>query len=70
MDEAWKISEDLQRQCPHYGVPYWLLVQNFYNRLKHSGKFSIDAAIGGALTGKSIDVAKTSLDDMAFNNFH
>ena len=31
---------------------------------------SIDAAAGGALMGKSIEVAKALLEDMAANNYH
>ena len=31
--EAWERFKDLQRQCPHHGVPDWLLVQTFYNGL-------------------------------------
>jgi len=31
---------------------------------------SIDAAVGGALMGKSIKVDKALLEDMAANNYH
>ena len=30
--EAWERYKDLQRQCPHHGVPQWLLIQTFYHR--------------------------------------
>jgi len=33
-------------------------------------KISVDAAAGGALIGKSIEVAKTLLEEMASNNYH
>jgi len=33
-------------------------------------KISVDATIGGALMGKSIDVAKALLEEMASNNYH
>jgi len=33
-------------------------------------KFSVDAAVGGALMGKSIVAAKALLEEMAFNNYH
>ena len=36
--EAWERFKDLQRQCPHCGVPDWLLVQTFYNGLEQSVK--------------------------------
>jgi len=62
--EAWKRYKDLQLQCPHHAVPDWLLIQIFYNGLEQSVKISIDAA-GGALMGKSIEVAKALLEEMA-----
>ena len=31
--EAWELFKDLQCQCPHHGVPDWLLIQTFYNGL-------------------------------------
>jgi len=51
-------------------VPDWLLVQTFYNGLKQSVKISVDAAAGGALMGKSIEAAKTLLEEITFNNYH
>jgi len=68
--EAWERFKDLQRQCPHHGVPDWLLIQTFYNGLDQTLKMSIDAAPGGALMGKSIEVAKALLEYMAANNYH
>jgi len=56
--EAWERFKDLQRQCPHHGVPDWLLVQTFYNVLEQSVKLFVNAAAGGALIGKSIEAAK------------
>jgi len=51
-------------------VPDWLLDQTFYNGLEQSVKISVDAIAGGALMGKSIEVAKTLLEEMASNNYH
>jgi len=68
--EAWERFKDLQRQCPHHGFPDWLLIQIFYNGLEQSMKISIDAAVGGAFMGKSIEVAKALLEEMASNNYH
>ncbi|KAL2903236.1 Ornithine carbamoyltransferase [Bienertia sinuspersici] len=31
LHDAWKRFKRLQRQCPHYGLPDWLLIQTFYN---------------------------------------
>jgi len=33
-------------------------------------KISVDAAVGGALIGKSIEAAKNMLEEMASNNYH
>ena len=34
--EAWERFKDLQRNCPHHGIPYWLLMQTFYQGLTES----------------------------------
>ena len=47
--EAWERYKDLQRKCPHYDLPDWLIVQTFYNGLTHSVRITIDATAGGAL---------------------
>jgi len=51
-------------------VPDWLFISTFYNGLEQSVKISVDATTGQALMGKSIEAAKTLLDEMAFNNYH
>jgi len=33
-------------------------------------KISVDAAVGGALMGKSIEAVKALLEEMASNNYH
>jgi len=63
--EAGERFKDLQRQCPHHGVPDWLLFQIFYNGLEQSVKISVDAAAGGALMDKSIEAATVLLEEMA-----
>jgi len=68
--EAWERFKDLQRQCPHHVVPDWLLVQTFCNGLEQSVKISVDAAAGGALMSKSIELEKVLLEEMASNNYH
>lgn len=67
--EAWQRYKALQRQCPHHGIPEWLLIQTFYNGLKHEVRSSIDAASGGTFMAKTPEAAKTLLDDMAANNY-
>jgi len=68
--EAWERFKDLQRQCLYHGVPDWLLIQTFYNGLDQSQKMFVDATVGGALMGKSIEAAKALLKEMASNNYH
>ncbi|XP_057248223.1 uncharacterized protein LOC125492319 [Beta vulgaris subsp. vulgaris] len=66
---TWQRYKALQRQCPHHGIPEWLLIQTFYNGLKHEVRSSIDAASGGTFMAKTPEAAKTLLDDMAANNY-
>jgi len=68
--EAWERFKELQRECPHYGIPDWLLIQTFYKGLQQPMKISIDAAAGGALMGKPINKAKQLSEDMASNKYH
>ena len=67
--EAWERFKDLQRKCPHHGLPDQLIVQTFYNGLTHSVRISVDAAAGGALMGKEVDEAYNLLEEMASNSF-
>ncbi|XP_048489760.1 uncharacterized protein LOC125491710 [Beta vulgaris subsp. vulgaris] len=51
--EAWRRFLRLQRQCPHHGIPAWMLIQTFYNGLTHEFRIYIDAASGGSLMTKN-----------------
>jgi len=55
--EAWERFKELQWECPHHGIPDWLLVQAFYSGLQQLMKISIDAAAEGALMTKPINKA-------------
>ena len=57
------------RRLPHHGLPKWLQVQTFYNGLSGNTKTLVDAAAGGALTGKTVDEAYQLLEEMAANNY-
>ncbi|XP_048491283.1 uncharacterized protein LOC125492650 [Beta vulgaris subsp. vulgaris] len=62
--EAWRRFLRLQRQCPHHGIPEWMLIQTFYNGLTHEFRIYIDAASGGS-------EAKELIEKMAANdNYH
>ncbi|XP_027171773.1 uncharacterized protein LOC113771386 [Coffea eugenioides] len=67
--EAWERYQELQRRCPHYGLPDWLVVQTFYNGLTYPIKTHVDAAAGGALMGKTAEEAQQLIEKMAANNY-
>ena len=69
MYEIWEQFRELLRRCPHHGLFNWLIVQNFYNGLSFSTKMTIDAAAGGALTGKSPEEAQSLIEEMTANNY-
>ncbi|XP_021737862.1 uncharacterized protein LOC110704391 [Chenopodium quinoa] len=69
--EAWRRFKRLQRQCPHHGIPEWLLIQTFYNGLTHEFRIYIDAASGGSFLTKNPTEAKDLIEKMAANdNYH
>ncbi|XP_024031895.1 uncharacterized protein LOC112094656 [Morus notabilis] len=67
--EAWERYKELLRRCPHYGLPKWRQVHNFYNGLSGTTRTLIDASAGGALMKKTEDEAYELLEDMATNNY-
>ncbi|XP_021773579.1 uncharacterized protein LOC110737543 [Chenopodium quinoa] len=69
--EAWRRFKPLQRQCPHHGIPEWMLIQTFYNGLTHEFRIYIDAASRGSLMTKNPTEAKELIEKMAANdNYH
>ncbi|XP_021752568.1 uncharacterized protein LOC110718075 [Chenopodium quinoa] len=69
--EAWKRFKRLQRQCPHHGIPDWILMQTFYNGMTHEFRIYIDAASGGSLLTKNPTEARELIEKMAANdNYH
>ncbi|KAJ9180939.1 hypothetical protein P3X46_009123 [Hevea brasiliensis] len=67
--EAWERYKDLQRRCPHHGIPKWMLVQHFYNGVSPAIRSTIDASSGGDFMEKSEDEAFSALDKIAYNNY-
>ena len=49
LNELWESFKEIQRECPHHGIPDWLLFQSFHNGLQQPIKILIDATAGGAL---------------------
>lgn len=68
--EAWERFKNLQRKCPHHGIPDWLIVQTFYNGVSEQFKSTIDAAAGGAIMNKLPTQATQLLEEMAANNYN
>ncbi|XP_021763812.1 uncharacterized protein LOC110728478 [Chenopodium quinoa] len=69
--EAWRRFKRLQRQCPHHGIPEWMLIQTFYNGLTHEFRIYIDAASGGSVLTKNPTEARELIEKMAANdNYH
>ncbi|WRX15313.1 Retrotransposon gag domain - like 10 [Theobroma cacao] len=60
--ETWERFKELLRRCPHHGIPDWLQVQTFYNRLVGPIKTTIDLLLNAA-------VAYNLLEEMALNNY-
>ncbi|KAG8656376.1 hypothetical protein MANES_04G127160v8 [Manihot esculenta] len=54
LHEAWEQYKELQRKCPHHGIP----------------KSAIDVAAGGDLMEKTEDDAYACLDKTVYNNYH
>ncbi|XP_027067615.1 uncharacterized protein [Coffea arabica] len=65
--EFWERYRELQRRCPHHGLPDWLVVQTFYNGFTYPTKTHVDAAAGGALMGKTAEEAQQLIEEMAAN---
>ncbi|XP_071906831.1 uncharacterized protein [Coffea arabica] len=67
--ETWECYRELQRRCPHHGLPDWLIVQTFYNGLTYPTMMHVDAAVGGALMRKSAEETQQLIEKMAPNNY-
>ncbi|XP_021771500.1 uncharacterized protein LOC110735621 [Chenopodium quinoa] len=69
--EAWRRFKRLKRQCPHHGIPDWILMQTFYNGMTHEFRIYIDAASGGSLLTKNPTETRELIETMAANdNYH
>ena len=55
------------RKCPYHGMPYWMIINYFYNGLGAQSRPMLDAASAGALWAKSYDEAYDLIELMAAN---
>ena len=46
--EASECLLEYIRACPHHGIEYWLLIQDFYHGLTNMSHSHLDVAAGGA----------------------
>ncbi|XP_056695576.1 uncharacterized protein [Spinacia oleracea] len=65
--EAWDRFKEYQRECPHHGIPKWLLLQKFYLGLSPTSKTSLDAGAGGPLMNKTEDQIEEIIEDVVQN---
>ena len=63
--EGWERYKEAIRKCPHHGLPDNLLIEIFYLSLDETLRSLVDAAVGGALMGKSYDEASSLIEEMA-----
>ena len=66
---AWERFKELQRQCPHHGLPEWMIPQIFYNGLTDENKNIVNAASGGKWMDKIAREAVTLLEKLASQGY-
>ena len=57
------------RKVLNHGLPDWLEIQFFYNRLQLKTKMMVDVAVCGALMQKDRDEAYKLLEEMTSNDY-
>ena len=66
---AWERFKELQRQCPHHGLPDWMIPQIFYNGLMDENRNIVNAASGGKWVDKTAKEAVTLLEELASQGY-
>ena len=66
---AWERFKELQRQCPHHGLPEWMIPQIFYNGLTDENRNIVNAAAGGKWMDKTAREAVTLLEELASQGY-
>ena len=66
---AWERFKELQRQCPHHGLPEWMIPQIFYNGLMDENRNIVNAASGGKWMDKMAREAITLLKELASQGY-
>ena len=69
INSAWERFKELQRQCPHHGLPEWMIPQSFYNGLTDEHRNIVNAAAGGKWMDKMAREAVTLLEELASQRY-
>ena len=67
--DAWERFKKLLMRCPHYGIPYCIQLETFYNNLNPSTRLMVDASANETLLSKSYNEAYEILEWIANNNY-
>ncbi|XP_028098230.1 uncharacterized protein LOC114297954 [Camellia sinensis] len=68
LHEYWERFKKLCASCPHHQISEQLLIQYFYEGLLPTDRSMIDAASGGALVDKTLEVVRNLIANMAANS--
>ena len=63
--DAWERMKDLQRKCPHHGIPQDDIIENFFNGLDRPTRSAVNSAAGGRFMRLTDEEALELLDDLA-----
>ena len=66
---AWERFKELQRQCPHHGLPEWMIPQIFYTGLTDENRNIINAASSGKWMAKTAREVVTLLEELASQGY-
>ncbi|XP_024974888.1 uncharacterized protein LOC112512996 [Cynara cardunculus var. scolymus] len=66
--DAWERYKELQRKCPHHGIPYCIQLETFYNSLNIVARQMLDATAGGAFTVCTYNEGFYILEKISNNN--
>ena len=66
---AWERFKELQQQCPHHGLPEWMIPQIFYNGLTDENRNIINTASGEKWMDKTVREVVTLLEEFASQGY-
>ena len=66
---AWERFKKLQRQCPHHGLPEWMIPQILYNGLTDDNRNIVNTASSGKWMDKMAKKAIILLEELASQGY-